>query len=56
MPHPIFTLFLGVMLAAAFAAVEDRTRRERLYVAIRLFLGCLASVVGGEWMMRLIHD
>jgi hypothetical protein len=55
MPHPIFTLFLAFMLASAFAAIEDRTRRERLYVAIRFFLGCLASVVGGDWMMRLIH-
>lgn len=55
MPHLTFSLFLALMMAAAFAAVEDRTRSERVYVAVRMFLSCVASVLAGGWLMRLIH-
>ena len=55
MPHPSFTLFAAFLLALAFAAVENRSPTERVYVAIRFFAGCLAAVIGGGWVMRLIH-
>ena len=55
MPHLIFTLLLAVLLAAAMAAMGDRPARERLYVAARVFFGCVASIVAGGWVMRLIH-
>ena len=55
MSHPSFTLFVALVLAFAFAAVENRSRTERVYVAIRFFATCLAAVIGGGWVMRLIH-
>ena len=45
MPHPIFTLLAAVLLAMALAMLEDRAPRERLFVAARMFLGC----VGVPW-------
>ena len=55
MTHPAFTLLAAVLLSLAMAAVEDRTSRERLYVAARVFLCCVASTVGGGWLMHFIH-
>jgi hypothetical protein len=55
MSHLAFTLLAAVLLSAAFAIVEDRAPRERLYVAARIFLCCTAAVVGGGWLMLLIH-
>jgi hypothetical protein len=55
MPHPIFTLLAALLLALAMAMLEDRTTRERLYVAARVLLCCALSMAGGGWLMRLIH-
>ena len=55
MSHPMFTLAASVALAAALAAVEDRTPRERAYVAARVFCGCVLAVFAGGWMMFFIH-
>ena len=55
MTHPMFTLFTAVLLAAAMAILDDRTPRERIYIAVRFFLTCVVSVTGGSWLMRLIH-
>jgi len=55
MSHPAFTLLAAVMLAAAMAMLEDRSPRERLYAAARVFLCCAVSIVGGGWLMFLIH-
>jgi len=55
MPHPIFTLLTAFLLSIALAIVEDRSPRERLYVAVRVFACCVMSLVGGGWVMRLIH-
>ncbi len=55
MPHPLFSLLVIVLLAAAMAAVADRPRRERIYVAIRVFVCCAATIAGGIWLMYLIH-
>lgn len=55
MTHPIFTLFTAFLLAAAMAIVDDRTARERVYIAVRFFVSCVVSVAGGSWLMRLIH-
>ena len=55
MPHPLFTLLTAQLIAVSMAAVEDRSARERLYVAARVFVSCVAAVLGGGWLMRLIH-
>jgi hypothetical protein len=55
MPHPAFTLLAAVLLSMAMAMVENRTRRERLYVAIRVFFCCALTTLGGGWLMCLIH-
>jgi hypothetical protein len=55
MAHPLFTLLAAVILSAAFAMVEDRTPRERLYAAARMLLCCGATIFAGGWLMRLIH-
>ena len=55
MTHPMFTVVSAGLLAAALALVEDRTPRERAYVAARMFLGCVAGVAVGAWLMRLFH-
>jgi hypothetical protein len=55
MTHASFALLTSILLATGLAAVEDRTARERAAVAVRVFLCCAVSVVGGGWLMRLIH-
>jgi hypothetical protein len=55
MPHPTFVLLAAVLLSMALAMLEDRSPRERLCVAARVFLGCVTAVVGGGWLMHLIH-
>ena len=55
MSHPTFTLLAAFLVAISMAAVEDRTPRERLYAAARIFFSCVATVAGGAWLMRLIH-
>ena len=55
MTHAGFALITSVLLAAGLAAVEDRSARERIAVAVRVFVCCIACVVGGGWLMRLIH-
>jgi hypothetical protein len=53
--HLTFTLSAAVLLSAALASIENRTVRERVYVAAYTFLCCAASVVAGSWGMYLIH-
>jgi hypothetical protein len=53
--HPIFTLIAAILLSIALAMVDRREPRERLYVGARTFLCCVGSIVGGGWVMRLIH-
>jgi predicted outer membrane protein len=53
--HPLFTLLAAVLLAAGLAMAEDRTPRERLYAAARVFAGCAVAVGGGGWVMHWIH-
>ena len=55
MSHPAFVLLAAVLLSMAMAMVEDRAPRERLYVAIRVFVCCALTTLGGGWLMRLIH-
>jgi hypothetical protein len=55
MTHSTFALLASVLLAIGLAALEDRTSRERVAVAVRVFLCCVVSVVGGGWLMRLVH-
>jgi len=55
MPHPLFTLLAALLLSMALAMAEDRTLRERLYAAARMFFCCVGTVVGGGWLMHLIH-
>ena len=55
MPHPTFTLLAAVLLSMALAIVEDRAPRERLHVAIRVFLCFAMTTLGGSWLMYQIH-
>lgn len=55
MSHPAFTLAASIVLAIAFAALDDRSGRERAHVAMRVFFSAVATVVAGGWLMRLIH-
>ena len=55
MPHPLFTLLTALLLALATAAAEHRPVRERLAVGLRMFSGCVLTVVASAWLMRLIH-
>jgi len=55
MSHLTFTTLCALLLALAFAAVENRTPRERVYVAVRVFLCSMFGVVAGSWTMLLIH-
>lgn len=55
MSHPVFTLFCAVLVAVVMAALDNRTPRERGWVAARTFLYCVATVIGGSWLMHAIH-
>ena len=55
MPHLVFTMFTATLLSGGMAMVEDRSTRQRLYAAVRCFFTCAMTVVGGSWLMRLIH-
>ncbi len=55
MPQPFFTLLAAMLLAMAWAGLEDRSRQDRWRVAVRVFLCCVMTTLGGSWLMRLIH-
>jgi hypothetical protein len=55
MPHLAFTVLTALMLAAAMAALDNRSPRERLGVAARFFAQCMIAIVAGGWLMRFIH-
>ena len=55
MSHPLFVLIAALALAVAMAAAENRSARERLRAGVRVFAGCVAAIVAGGWLMRLIH-
>lgn len=55
MPHPLFTLLTAILLSLGLAMLEDRSPRERLYVAVRVFLCCAVVTLGGSRLMQLIH-
>jgi hypothetical protein len=55
MSHATFTLLAAVLLSMAMAMVENRTPRERLHVAFRVFFCCTLTTLGGSWLMHLIH-
>jgi len=55
MSHPLFTVIVAQLLAVSMAAVDNRSPRERLRIAARVFFGCAAAVLGGGWLMRLLH-
>ena len=55
MSHSGFTLLCAVLVASVTAATENRTLRERGWVAARTFVYCVAAVMGGSWVMYAIH-
>lgn len=55
MSHPAFTLLFALLLSAALALLGNRSPRERLSVAVYVFLCCAAGTVVGSWGMYLIH-
>jgi hypothetical protein len=55
MSHPAFTVFMALLLGTAMAAVEKRSGRERVYVAVRVFVCAVGAVFAGGWLMYAIH-
>ncbi|HTP30890.1 MAG TPA: hypothetical protein VMJ75_01880 [Candidatus Acidoferrales bacterium] len=55
MSHPIFTLLCALLVACVMAAMENRTPRERGWVAARTFVYCVAAVIAGSWLMHAVH-
>jgi hypothetical protein len=55
MSHLTFTMLTALLLAAAMAMLENRSSRQRLYVAARVFATCAVATVAGGWLMRFIH-
>jgi hypothetical protein len=55
MPHLIFTMLTGLLLAAAMSALDNRSPRERLRVLARVFAQCMIAIVAGGWLMHFIH-
>ena len=55
MPHLAFTALMALAVSLAMAFVGDRSRRERVSVAIYLMLCCAATTLVGSWAMYWIH-
>jgi hypothetical protein len=55
MSHPAFTLLAAVLLSMAMAMVGERSTHERLCVAARLLFNCAVAMIGGGWLMHLLH-
>jgi hypothetical protein len=53
--HLAYTLLAASLLSLGTAMVENRSAHERLTAAVRTLLGCAVAIVGGGWLMRLIH-
>jgi hypothetical protein len=53
--HPVFSLLTAALIATGIALTENRSVRERVNHAIYMFLCCTLAVVGGGWLMFLIH-
>ena len=48
-------LLATVLLSLAMAIMENRSGLERLQVALRVFFCCGMTMLGGSWLMFLIH-
>ena len=55
MSHLVFMMLTALLLAAARAALDNRSPRERLHVAAGLFVNCMIAIVAGGWLMHFIH-
>jgi len=55
MPHLAFTALIALLLSLAMALVGDRSTRERVSVAIYLFLCCTVTTLVGSWLMHWIE-
>lgn len=55
MSHFTYTVLLAALLAAATALPGRRMAQERACSAVYTFAVCLAAVIGGGWLMYLIH-
>ncbi|HUP03124.1 MAG TPA: hypothetical protein VMU19_03995 [Bryobacteraceae bacterium] len=55
MPHDLYTLLTASLVAVSIAAVGNRTAGERARAGARAFALCLSAVIGGGWLMRLLH-
>ena len=54
MPHFSFSVLTAILLAISTAMMEDRTPRERLNAGIRMFAGCMLTIIGGSWLMSVV--
>jgi hypothetical protein len=55
MSHLAFATLTALLLAAALAMLENRSPRQRLYAAARVFATCAVSTIAGGWLMHFIH-
>lgn len=54
-PHLFLTALFAFGIALIVALLGIRSRRERLLHAAWFFSCCMAAVVGGSWLMYLVH-
>jgi hypothetical protein len=54
-PHLLLTALFALMIALIVALFGNRTRRERLRHAAWFFICSIAAVIGGSWLMHLVH-
>lgn len=54
-PHLLLTALFALAIALIVALLGKRTRRERLLHAAWFFACCIATVIGGSWLMYFVH-
>jgi hypothetical protein len=54
-PHPAVTIVAAIVVAGAAGSLGHGSARARLNYAGYLAICCVAAVVAGSWVMRLIH-
>jgi predicted PurR-regulated permease PerM len=55
MGHFLWTVLLAAALSAVMAAMDRKTRRERVYRGVYVFGGFLVAIFGIGWSMYLIN-
>lgn len=56
MSHLPLSLLLAALVAGAAAVPGTRHGRERVYVAVYVFVSCIVSTFAVGWLMHVIHQ